>query len=603
MRTQLADMAPGDRMMAEAMMAGANLLGRLDYQFFVNEILGYTKIEEFHEIHDPRVQWHLEQRTRDINDWFATRSTQRTYRKILDFRPRGSCKSSVFSVPLGPQAHLRDEDISVGLMSCQYEDMAVKFTTAVKQSWQGESESSLLTDLYGDFTGRGEGRVWNTDQMVTSKRKSLERTDPTLKAFSVRKGATSGHYDLFILDDLITDEAMENDQRWLERTISAYLRMPFVLNADGLLYVIGTRYHHGDLCGFIIENEIKPAARDADLPGAPPGRLPDDFAVGQGWIKYAHLAGWTVYYDEVYTDFGLPTQRPTYPVIWPEERIAQVRNKGPESERFFWYQLMNRPQDRADAPVKRHHVERVWFDKYEHVPAQATVEADILCDFAFKRLDNYKRAKGDRSCAFIKLQHVGHVYIPFGMSGRMSQDDFGRQLIQMCVQAKKVYNISRFRFITYDLITGHGAGDDSMGKWLESLFLGVNGLNLPMAKPLARKRMKGAKEQKLLGTAWAWQDGYIHIKRDIEGAERAAEKMLFLDTTDVGDDEADAISDAFHEDLYHQAPGRERKRLSIFQTVLTPSVPGEVDKHGRFRVTGTLGKAMTRRKEARTKWR
>ena len=589
--------------MAEYFYGCANLLGRLDYKYFTNDVLGLAKIPEFREIHDPRVQQLLDWRNNDIQEWKAQRETAQTFMKIMDFRSRGACKSSLFGTPLAPFLQLSDPDIAVGLMSASYEDMAVKFTTATKNLWDGESKYSSLTDLYGQFSGRPSGRPWNTDEMVTSKRESTERADPTLKAYSVRKGATSAHFDAFVLDDLITDEEMEGDVNWIKKVISAYLRMPFVLNADGLLYVIGTRYHHGDLCGFIINNEIKPAAIKADLPGAPPGVLPSDFNVGNGWTRYGHLAGWKIYYDEVYTDFGLPTQRPTYPVIWPEARIAAVRGRGPESERFFWFQLMNRPQNRTDAPVKNQHVERVWFDDDNYVPAEATAYCDIHMDFAFKRIENIKKGKGDNSCAYVKFQHLGHLYFPLGFTGHMTQDEFGARLISMCIQAQQRFNNPRIRILTYDKITGQGSGDDSTKKWLESLFAGVQGLNIPDCYPIPRKNTKNAKEQKLLSTAWAWQDGYIHMKRGVEGLAQACEKMLFLDTTDIGDDEADAVSDGFDEYVYTTAPNKERKQRRAVNSAFAPMVPGTLNQDGSFSPSGPVGRILSRRKESSRKWR
>ena len=101
---------------------------------------------------------------------------------------------------------------------------------------------------------------------------------------------------------------MENDREWLEKVWSAYIRLHNVIDKDGLLYMIMTRYHDADLVGRIIKEEIEPEVRKKVQLGAPEGKLPPDWDYDEGWIKYAHLAGWTVYYDSVYVDYDIETK-------------------------------------------------------------------------------------------------------------------------------------------------------------------------------------------------------------------------------------------------------------------------------------------------------
>lgn len=578
----LDNLTPDLQRKVELLATMDNYLGRVNYPFFVQRVLGL----DFPEMRDPRVQRHLHRVGGTVNEWLANRDQQRVFKKVMDIRPRGTCKSSGVTVPLTPYVHLRDAELAAAIMSCRYEDMAVKFTSAVKQAWQGESQSSVLTQLYGDFTGRGDGRVWNTDRMTTSKRRDLEHTDPTLSAFSVTKGPTSGHFKLFILDDPITEEAMEADSQWLDKVWNAYTRLSAVIDRDGLFYLIMTRYHDADLVGRIVEEEIEPIVRERELPNAPSGKLPPDWNKEKGWIKYAHLAGWTVFYDEVYEDYDTPRQRPAYPEIWPEERIAETRTKGTRGELFFWTQLMNQPQKREDNPIKDYHIQRAWLDDFAQIPPQAMHNVVILCDFAFKDEEVYLRGKGDRNVAYVMCQYDGHVYLVDGISDdTLTMDQFGEQLIRLAYFVQNEMH-ARVHTVTFDQLRGHGSGSKATEKWLYQLFNRHPKLGIPRFLAIPRTKKKTAK---MLETAWAWQEGYVHVLRGVPGTERLMYQMQNIGYTSK-DDEADAVSDIFHEELYRSSSLKARERGDGDRRwTPRPAIHGDFDHKGRFRPAARTG--------------
>lgn len=519
-----------------------NLLGRIDYPFFVHTVLGH----DFPEIHDPTVKKRLVQTGRVFKGWLLTREKQKTFRKVMFANPRGTCKSAGTTIPLVPFAHLMDPEIACMVMSASYETMALKFADAVRQVWGGETPTSRLVDLYGQFAPKNTRvRPWSREKMVTEKRLHLSHADPTLAAYSIAKGPVSGHFNIGILDDPTTDEMMERDMNWLDKVWDAYLRLAFTLDNDALLVVICTRYDDNDIIGRIILQEIEPAVR------ARYGELPDDFDFRVGWKKYAHLAGWEVFYDAVYDDYDPQTRtgKIVYPVIWPQERIDEVR-KTPRGERLFQSQLMNDPSGREDAPLSRQDIDECFFDNLDEVPKEAFRTIDIHCDFSFKDAESYSRQRGDFGVMHVVAKHGGHVYRIDGYRGKDTQKAFGQKLAKL-VERVWMEHGRKVRYVTYEQTMGHGSGDESTLMWLHQVNQETN-FDVPRFRGFPIRRMKQGnktKLQRILDMNWAWQEGYVHLYSEAPYNDPLVYQMLNQGYSQY-DDDADAFADVFTEGIY-----------------------------------------------------
>jgi hypothetical protein len=534
-----------------------NAIGRVNYPYFASQILGYGRIANdprnpgnFEQFNDPRVQENLVAVGNYFTSWLRHRGEQASFRKVLIVQPRGTCKSATCTIPLPIWAHLHDSEMAAAIISATQDDMAKgKFGKATRNTFEGADPHSRLTDLYGIFQPKGAGKEWRTDKMTTVKRKNVGRGDPTYLASSVEKGLTSGHFDMVIIDDPITQEKMQGDKEWLNKVWQTYVRLPYVLNRNGLLIVIMTRYHDADLCGRVIREEVEPAVlKKFD------GKLPPDFNYEQGWIKYAGLAGWEVRYDSVYEDYDVETKRGrvVYPVCWSHEKIAQSRLT-PEGERDFWFDLMNTPAKREDQPVTEEHVRKCWMESLDEMPPQALHAVDMHCDFSFKNEEAFKKQTGDYGVIQVVAKYNGHVYRIDGFRGKLRQHEFGNEIVRL---VRKVHHElkTKVRYISYDAPTTHGAGDHSTNEWIYGLFR----LNpdLPQAAPKALKRSLGSGHKKVgrvLDTAWAWQQGYVHLLRGSRDVDALVYQILNLGST-PHDDDIDAFSDAFHKSMYDAPP-------------------------------------------------
>lgn len=570
-----------DKVLVESVLDTDNLLARLDYPFFVTKALGH----DFPEIWDPTVQKRLKKTGEIFKDWVLTRGSQKKFRKVMFANPRGTCKSAGTTIPLVPFAHLHDTEIAAMVMSAAYEQMALKFTDTVRQVWGGESPTSRLVDLFGPFApGDTRSRPWSKEKMVTLRREQLAHADPTLAAYSVAKGPTSGHFKLGVMDDPTTEELMERDAGWLDKVWDAYQRMPFVLDNDALFVLICTRYDDNDIIGRIIQQEIEPRVRDEY------GEIPDDFDYDRGWIKYAHLAEWEVFYDSVYDNYDYDKKRGdvVYPVIWPVERIEDVR-KTQRGEAMFWKQLQQKPAARDDAPIVQEQINRLYKETLRECPETALKTIDLHCDFAFKDAAAYQKQSGDWGVIHVCAKEGGYVHRLDGYRGRDSQKEFGKHLMRFIEWV--YYDLkSKIRYITYEQSVGHGSGDESTRLWLHQLMM--QNPDLPRAVPFPIKRHKQgnkSKLQRIMDTNWAWQEGYVVLYREAQHNYPLTYQMLNQGYSQY-DDDADAFADAFHEDLYkktrmHDLPEELMKHMPGSSSSWTPLplVHGNFDRGGNFR--------------------
>jgi hypothetical protein len=519
-----------------------NAMGRLDYPFFVTDVLGH----DFPEIWDPKVQERLSLTGEIFKDWVMTRKTQKVFRKVMFVNPRGTCKSAGTTIPIAPYAHLWDSELASIIMSAEKEKMADKFTDTIRSAWAAESPSSRLVDLYGRFEPTNiRRRAWSKDKMVTARREHTAHADPTLAGFSVAQGPTSAHVNLLVLDDPVTEELMERDSRWLEKVWGAYNRLPFVLDNDALLVLIMTRYDDADLIGRIITEEIEPLVK-----AQYGGELPADWDTDQGWIKYARLAGWEVFYDAVYENYSNETKQgdEVYKVIWPHERIADVRTT-PRGESLFWLQLMQKPSAREDAPITQRMIENLYVETISDVPRSALRTIDIHCDFSFKDAKAYKEQRGDWGVAHVCAKEGGYVYRIGGFRGKLMQPDFGKKLIDLMAWVQMELH-SRVRYITYEQTTGHGSGDESTRLWLNQLFMANPEIRRATPFPIKRNTQGNkSKLQRIMDTNWAWQEAYVVLVQEAPNNYQLTYQMLKQGYTKF-DDDADAFADAFHEGVY-----------------------------------------------------
>lgn len=200
-------------------------------------VLDYTKVTEKH---------------RDV--WCDTlEENVKHYHRHLYLKPRGTYKSTLYTVSFAINLLLQDWFDNDGrftkriLVASATNELAQQFVGEIKQHL---TENQKLHDIFGYNPVKRDNQqeVWLTPRMV--------KKEPNIKAKGALSSLTSEHYDIIICDDICNNDDRESEtirekkKRWLQDLIS-------ILEPDGLLLMIGTRWHMDDVYQGIIDNNPK----------------------------------------------------------------------------------------------------------------------------------------------------------------------------------------------------------------------------------------------------------------------------------------------------------------------------------------------------------
>lgn len=539
-------------------------LGRLralnDYPGFMKKVLGIDcvynnepAVREYHEIIGNEIKdWLKHRNDKDENGEFV----QKVPRYMMVVPPRKTFKTSGVSEVVPVFAACHDPNIVCGIITSDYRKLSLPIAQNIRDHFDGRSPTSRIKELFGEFHSQGSRRSWAGDAFTIDQRTEARR-DPTVSTYSVNISATGHHFDVLIIDDPVTREAMRQNADYLSIVQKMWVDLDATMNPNGLVILIGTRYHNADLHGYIFDSEIIPKIKELH-----DGKLPEDWSLEdpEAMYRYGKMAGWTVIFRQAVTNPESDNPIYNFPGIWGPDRIARVRRgdrdpDNPEadeySELFFQCQLQNTPHKRRDNPVKEIHVEtaRGVPDRYSLSEAPKLGWVDIHCDFAFKSAEAYLAQRGDWTVAHVVVKRNGLVWRLNGYRGKPTQDQFEEELIKLATWAKDHWQ-SRIRFLSYDRLTGQGSGDMSTQRWLQGLFRRFSGLNMPSIMEVARTKRK---EEYILDTVWAWQNGMIRLCKEAPGNDQLIDQMLNIGYT-THDDDADAFAAAFHPDMYQSAP-------------------------------------------------
>lgn len=182
----------------------------------------------------------------------------KTSRKRFKFiaLPRGHLKTSILTIGLSIQHILKDHDTRILLANAVW-DNARSFLSEIKAYL---SDKSVLPRLYKTF----QSDRWTQEEVVINQRISPNKT-PTYATAGIEKALTSQHYKIIFADDLVNRQNITTEEQ-REKVKKYYSDLLDLLDPDGTLYIIGTRWHDGDLYGHILRTE--PEKFDTYIVGA-----------------------------------------------------------------------------------------------------------------------------------------------------------------------------------------------------------------------------------------------------------------------------------------------------------------------------------------------
>jgi hypothetical protein len=471
------------------------------------------------KVHKPIAEWY----EAHIRDWMARRGTEHALQKHLAvLLPREVGKSRMITAAGQAWLHLLDPEISTYTGS-ESSELAQKILTIIKSVLSGADPHGMFSKLYGNWATNAS--VWSAKSVIHAGRRFLSRGDPSLGTFSVETSITGAHPDAIFYDDPISYERLISDQNWLQTVNSQVTSLGYVIQSDGLVVWVGTRYSDDDHFGIAFREEGV-----ASLSGMATDSIQVDADRGR----------WHVYFLAGKDHEG----EPTCPKTWPPRRLAMEEKREPHR---FASQVMNDPTLSETNPITREQL-RQCFIKAEEVPWSALTYA-FLCDTAF--WDGKSRVRKDETVIQVwgyPRNGSGDIYYIEGYgSATWRAEDFGNRLVSMVQryrrQGRRVVAIT-------DEVTMSGKKD----AWKLALRNFFSDVNEPMPNFIQFDRQSRKKSQRMNAAAAFWVDGHVRVIEGAPGAQQLMEQMAkisqYMLNDKLKDDWCDVASDAVHPDLY-----------------------------------------------------
>lgn len=168
----------------------------------------------------------------------------RPSRRKLILLPRGHLKSSIVTKGASIKSLLVNPNIRI-LIASEVWTNSRKMLFEIKEFLKDKSQ---LPKLFGNF----EGSFREDDLTIQQRTRAL--SSPTIMTTGSEAEITSTHFDLIIADDLMGEQNWRTRES-REKVKRFYRSLTDLLEPDGTLIVIGTRWHKDDLYADIIEKE------------------------------------------------------------------------------------------------------------------------------------------------------------------------------------------------------------------------------------------------------------------------------------------------------------------------------------------------------------
>lgn len=173
---------------------------------------------------------------------------QDAVKKRLLIWPRGHFKSTLDECD-AVQWLLNFPDIRVNLMTGTLE-LAKRMIGNLKRHFQENVKLRALFPEYCAPQGKDFGTAFG---FTLPNRKVTNLREPSVSVSTIESGKTGSHYDVIKCDDLVT-EINSATQEQLQKVIDQFQYVWKLIEPYGYVDVIGTRYDHSDLYGFILDN-------------------------------------------------------------------------------------------------------------------------------------------------------------------------------------------------------------------------------------------------------------------------------------------------------------------------------------------------------------
>lgn len=167
-----------------------------------------------------------------------------TKRKLLCL-PRGTLKSTLACVAYPIWLLIRNPNLRILIDSELYSNSKT-FLREIK----GQLEREELTSLFGTF----KREPWSEGEIIIKQRTKILK-EGSIVCSGIGATKIGQHYDVIIMDDMNGENNSQTPEA-CEKVIGHYRGNISILEPDGTLVIIGTRWSELDLIGHVIRNEL-----------------------------------------------------------------------------------------------------------------------------------------------------------------------------------------------------------------------------------------------------------------------------------------------------------------------------------------------------------
>jgi phage terminase large subunit-like protein len=355
--------------------------GLRDLYFFCKHILGYSDMSDMH---------------RELCDFTsAVRPSGKYFTRNLILEPRGSFKSSVVTIGYALWRVIKQPNLRVLIDSEEYGK-----SKAFLRELRGHVEhNDLFRELYGHLDERKYSDVWTDSGFNLSKRtKRTKETNFSCAGIDVTK--VGMHYDLIICDDLVSEKNITTPEQ-IEKVIRHYKLLLSLIDPGCELVVIGTRWHFGDLYGYLLERD----------------RVRVDRGKRARWRKLIR-----------------PARYPDGRLLFPErlDNSFLRAQKAEQGSYIFSCQYLNDPAGAEDAAFKKE-----WFQWFTSLPEGVPLKCAITVDPSVGQRDNSDYT----AIVAVAVDPLNNWYVLRVDRGRWNPTQIFDRLVRMRRWVQQKYNL------------------------------------------------------------------------------------------------------------------------------------------------------------------
>ena len=181
---------------------------------------------------------------KELCDFIQT--SKKNFQLIL--MPRGSFKTSLVTLGYPIWMSLKNPNIRI-LVDSETLEKSKSFLSAIKRTYESNEK---FIEIFGHLDSNKEETWSKTRITVATRQKNLK--EPTIDIAGIGVTKVGMHYDLIIADDLHSEKNVTTKEM-IEDVINHYKLLLSLLEPDGKLIIIGTRWDYSDLYSHIIEEE------------------------------------------------------------------------------------------------------------------------------------------------------------------------------------------------------------------------------------------------------------------------------------------------------------------------------------------------------------